>query len=63
MLFLKTRAIQSYFNNPISFTEGPAIFIHPLSDMSVKEGAPAILHAEVNKLRYQQSGASVNITW
>jgi len=43
--------------------EGPAIFIHPLSDMSVKEGAPAILHAEVNKLRYQQSGASVNITW
>ena len=46
-----------------SFAEGPAIFIHPLSDMSVKEGAPAILHAEVNKLRYQQSGASVNITW
>merc|ERR1712142_796150 len=43
--------------------EGPAIFIHPLSDMSVKEGAPAILHAEVNKLRYQQSGASVTITW
>merc|ERR1719383_687540 len=43
--------------------EGPVVFTRPLADMSVKEGAPAILHAEVNKMRYQQSGAAVNITW
>jgi titin len=43
--------------------EGPAFFITPLADMSVKEGAPAILHAEVNKMRYQQTGSTVNITW
>jgi len=43
--------------------EGPVCFTKPLADMSVKEGAPAVVHAVVNKLRYQQSGASVNITW
>ena len=47
----------------IQLTEGPVVFTRPLTDMSVKEGAPGIIHAEVNKMRYLQTGSAVNVTW